>query len=253
MEISKEGLDDWQGLRAFTQARIALGSTGYSLRTHQMLAIKKATSLARDAVHSKCDFALFQHVLASKGHAVVELQSQATHRETYLLRPDLGRALDSGSIAKLSALSKPDEKHDLSIVIADGLSASAVQQNGLPFLTLFFDAIGKRYSLSPISLVVNGRVAIADQIGAAWGAKATIVLIGERPGLTASESLGIYYTFGPQIGNTDEKRNCISNIRPKGLGYEAAVAILVNLIENSFLKGLSGVGLKDELGPTLSH
>jgi ethanolamine ammonia-lyase small subunit len=243
--------DPWQGLRRFTAARIALGSTGVSQRTNAQLDFQLAHARARDAVHQELDTAsLAQALAAAWAQAVppVVLHSAAESRNVYLQRPDLGRRLDAPSRAHLSGRRK-DSPHDLAIVAADGLSALAIMQNAPPFLQALQARLAKEpWTLAPLAIVEQGRVAVGDEIGELLGAKLVAVLIGERPGLSSPDSMGVYMTWAPRVGLTDERRNCISNVRPAGLGYEEAAAKLHYLLGEAHQRQLSGVGLKDETG-----
>lgn len=237
----------WQALRRFTAARIALGRAGTSLPTDAHLAFQLAHARARDAVHRPFDAAAVAAALDTLGLATVHLHSAAGDRRTYLQRPDLGRRLDPASRAQLHAL---QTSCDLAFVVADGLSALAVHEHAAVLIA----ATGARlaplgWQLAPVALVHHGRVAIGDEIGELLGAGLVAVLIGERPGLSSPDSLGVYLTGSPRVGLTDASRNCISNIRPAGLAIEAAADKLVYLLTQARVRGLTGVGLKDESDP----
>ncbi|HEX3024800.1 MAG TPA: ethanolamine ammonia-lyase subunit EutC [Chitinophagaceae bacterium] len=244
---SGTGPDKWQSLKAFTQARIALGRTGISIPVKETLQFKLAHAHARDAVYTqlKTD-AIISSLQASKlSHFL--LHSMATNRNIYLQRPDLGRRLNKASALQLSSSSPYHST--TAIVIADGLSAAAVQQHALPVLQLLIDKLNiANISFAPVCIVEQGRVAVADEIAVLLNARVSIILIGERPGLTAANSMGAYITYSPQIGLTDESRNCISNIRPEGLDYETAVEKIFYLISEALRLQLSGVALKDYTG-----
>jgi ethanolamine ammonia-lyase small subunit len=179
-------------------------------------------------------------------------QSAAHDRLEYLRRPDLGRRLSDASRAELSALKALcPQAFDLSIVIADGLSSRAIATNAAPFLREFLPLVSA-WRLSPLIILTQGRVAVADEVGSLLGARAVAILIGERPGLSSPDSMGIYLTWAPQPGITkDDRRNCISNVRPAGMGYPQAASKLAYLLEKASSLGLSGVGLKDDQGSTL--
>lgn len=232
----------WAALRALTPARIALGRAGVSQPTAPHLAFQMAHARARKAVGLALDTGALQQGLAALGHPAMVLHSAADSRAAYLQRPDLGRRLGAASHQVLADAPKG---HDLAIVIADGLSATAIAQNALPFLEVLLPALDG-WRLAPLSIVTQGRVAIGDEIGAHLGAAMVAVLIGERPGLSSPDSLGLYLTHGPRPGLTDEARNCISNVRPAGLGYPEAAHKLVFLMTEARRRGLSGVDLKDE-------
>jgi ethanolamine ammonia-lyase small subunit len=239
-------------LRQFTSGRIALGRTGISLPTTPQLEFQLAHARARDAVHHELDAeTLQQAVMAQQSveHCVV-VESSAGNRATYLQRPDLGRRLSSGSRQQLQLLASQSKQVgacDLAFVIADGLSALAVETNAVPFLKAVLERLAQDgLSLAPVTIVRQGRVAVGDEVGELLGAKLLVVLIGERPGLSSPDSMGLYMTWGPRVGLTDESRNCISNIRPAGLSYEEASYKLHYLVSEALRREVTGVQLKDE-------
>ncbi|QAY91417.1 ethanolamine ammonia-lyase [Pseudomonas sp. ACM7] len=235
-------------LRRLTPARIALGKTGTSMPTSAQLDFQYAHAQARDAVHLPFDHAGLSSQLAERGRASLLLHSAATDRNSYLQRPDLGRKLSDESAQTLRdyALANPGGV-DLVIVVADGLSALAVHRHTLPFLARMEDQImNDGWSVSPVILVEQGRVAVADEIGELLGAKMVVILIGERPGLSSPDSLGLYFTYNPKVGLTDAYRNCISNVRLEGLSYGMAAHRLLYLMREACRRQLSGVNLKDE-------
>ncbi|KJZ42773.1 ethanolamine ammonia-lyase [Pseudomonas fluorescens] len=235
-------------LRRLTPARIALGRTGTSMPTSAQLDFQYAHAQARDAVHLPFDHAGLSSQLAERGRASLLLHSAATDRNSYLQRPDLGRKLSDESAQTLReyALANPGGV-DLAIVVADGLSALAVHRHTLPFLARMEDQIvSDGWSVSPVILVEQGRVAVADEIGELLGAKMVVILIGERPGLSSPDSLGLYFTYNPKVGLTDAYRNCISNVRLEGLSYGMAAHRLLYLMREACRRQLSGVNLKDE-------
>jgi ethanolamine ammonia-lyase small subunit len=235
-------------LRRLTPARIALGRTGTSMPTSAQLDFQYAHAQARDAVHLPFDSAGLSSQLAERGRASLLLHSAATDRNSYLQRPDLGRKLSDESAQTLRdyALANPGGV-DLAIVVADGLSALAVHRHTLPFLARMEDQIvNDGWSVSPVILVEQGRVAVADEIGELLGAKMVVILIGERPGLSSPDSLGLYFTYNPKVGLTDAYRNCISNVRLEGLSYGMAAHRLLYLMREACRRQLSGVNLKDE-------
>lgn len=238
----------WAKLRQFTPARIALGHAGTSLPTAPHLDFQFAHARARDAVHHKLDMERLASALEEKGHQVMGLSSAAADRHIYLQRPDLGRRLDRESAQRLEIVRGDDDKDfDLAIVIADGLSAFAIEENAVPFLDALIPELKvEELKLAPVFLVKEGRVAIADEIGERTGAAATVILIGERPGLSSPDSLGLYFTFNPKVGNTDAYRNCISNVRREGMSYAEAVRRLMFLVREARRRKESGVMLKDE-------
>ncbi len=238
----------WQELRRLTPARIALGRTGTSLPTRAQLDFQYAHAQARDAVHLPFDHAALRSQLTERGHDSVLLHSAAIDRNSYLQRPDLGRKLsvESAQVLRDYASTHPDGV-DLVIVVADGLSALAVHRHTLPFLARLEEQIrAQNWSVAPVVLVEQGRVAVADEIGELLGAKMTVILIGERPGLSSPDSLGLYFTYNPKVGLTDAYRNCISNVRLEGLSYGMAAHRLLYLMREACRRQLSGVNLKDE-------
>lgn len=244
------GAAPWQRLRQFTDARIALGAAGISQPTGAQLAFQLAHAQARDAVHLPLDTdALLPALQAAWPQAspALVLHSAAANRNVYLQRPDLGRRLDAASRALLAGIDNDNRPCDLAIVVADGLSSHAIAQNAAPFLTaLRLELAAEAWTLAPLTIVQQGRVAVGDEVGAMLEANIVVVLIGERPGLSAPDSMGIYLTWAPRVGLTDERRNCISNVRPAGLGYAQAAARLHYLLGQAQLRQLSGVALKDE-------
>ncbi len=235
--------DPWTGLAATTPARLALGRSGSSLPTREVLKLGLAHAQARDAVHATVNADALAAGIAALGQTGLTLESAAPDRATYLRRPDFGRRLSARSRTVLSA-SAPGQV-DLALVVADGLSAAAVDLNALPLLQALLPRLAGR-SLAPIVLAHQGRVALGDEIGALLRARMVVMLIGERPGLSAADSLGAYLTFAPAIGLTDARRNCVSNIRSAGLGPEAAAAKIAWLIDRAFALSLTGVALKDD-------
>ena len=238
----------WLELRRLTPARIALGRTGTSLPTSAQLDFQFAHAQARDAVHLPFDHAGLSAQLRERGRDSLLLHSAATDRNSYLQRPDLGRKLNDTSAQSLRdyASAHPGGV-DLAIVVADGLSALAVHRHTLPFLTRLEEQMSADgWSLAPVVLVEQGRVAIGDEIGQLLGAKMVVMLIGERPGLSSPDSLGLYFTYNPKVGLTDAYRNCISNVRLEGLSYGMAAHRLLYLMREACRRQLSGVNLKDE-------
>lgn len=244
METPEQLSDLWKPLRSFTQARIALGRKGVSMPLEQVLAFKMAHAAARDAVFEQADWNSLQQALNEIGWESVRFHSKAKDRKEYLLDPEKGRSIETN---KVFSVEPEYGKYDISIIVADGLSARAVNSHAIKLLTALKPTLESlHYSLAPISLVHLGRVAISDEIGLLWSSKLVLILIGERPGLSSPDSLGVYLTYGPKIGNTDEKRNCISNIRPAGLSYDEAVSKIHFLISESMKNGWSGVELKEQ-------
>jgi ethanolamine ammonia-lyase small subunit len=244
----------WQMLRQHTDARIALGRAGVSQPTAPQLVFQAAHAQARDAVHLPLDVAVMRDALLALGLGVFELHSAATSRHVYLQRPDLGRRLGDASQATLRtwASSQPapaeDGRHvDLVIAVADGLSALAVHRQAVPLLAALLPLLqAEAFSLAPLVLVSQGRVAVGDEIGQCLGARLVLMLLGERPGLSSPDSLGAYLTWAPSVGLTDAARNCVSNIRPAGLPPPQAAQRLTWLLREARAREVSGVALKDE-------
>jgi ethanolamine ammonia-lyase small subunit len=234
----------WARLRRHTPARIGLKRAGAGLATREHLSFQLAHARARDAVHDPLDAAPLLDGLRERGLDALHLASAAGERRTYLVRPDLGRRLDEASRDRLDSCARG---HDLVLVLADGLSARAVQRHALPLIDAALPELRRQaWRLGPVIVVEQGRVAIGDEIGAALDAALVAVLIGERPGLTAPNSLGVYLTWAPAIGRQDAERNCLSNIRPEGMGYAEAASKLVYLLAEARRRRLTGVALKDE-------
>jgi len=222
-------------LRSFTPARVGLGRTGHSLTTTELLRFQLDHARARDAVLQPLD-------PRSLGIEHVLLRTAAKDRAMYLRRPDLGRVLSPDSQALLKT-----GDYDAAIVIADGLSAPAVHHHAAPLLESLMPALAEeQWRLAPLTVVLQGRVAIGDEIGYLLGAQEVVVLIGERPGLTSPDSLGIYLTWSPHPGRTDAERNCISNVQPEGTSYAAAAYKLHAMMREARARKLSGIGLKED-------
>jgi len=242
----------WHELRRYTHARIALGRAGNSLPTEEVLRLGLAHAQARDALHLPLNVdALTAELLAdssTSGLQVLRAHSMARDRAHYLLRPDHGRQLADASRQKL--VRHAAGPHGLVLVIADGLSPLAVQRHAPPLLRALLPRLDG-WKCGPVVVVEQGRVAIGDPIAELFDAEAVVVLIGERPGLSSPDSLGIYLTYAPRPGRTDAERNCISNIRPQGLPFDEAARRLAWLLNASRQQKQSGVGLKDESGPGL--
>lgn len=236
--------DPWSALRKLTAARIALGNTGGVIPLKEVLALKMAHAHARDAVYASLDEPGLLRELSLLNLPVILASSQAKSREHYLLDPGSGRKLTPESVVNIKGSVTPG---GVALIISDGLSATAVNSHAIPLLNelipLMNDA-GRK--INSICLVREGRVAISDEIGAHCKADMTVMLIGERPGLTAADSLGLYLTFNAKPGLTDESRNCISNIHTAGLSYTTAAKKVMYLINESFRLGLSGVALKEQ-------
>ena len=243
--------DLWHPLKAFTAARIALGRTGTAIPLKEVLEFKLAFAFAKDAVYSALDTEGLEEKLKTFGLPIYTLQSKATTRAEYLKRPDWGRLLDDASIDLLKN-NRQETPYDVAIIIADGLSATAMNKHAFPVVDLLIKALkSMNYTIAPIAIVKQGRVAIGDETGYGLNAQMSVVLIGERPGLTSPDSMGAYLTFNPKPGLTDERRNCVSNIRPEGLSYELATHKILYLIQEALRLQLSGVELKDNAGSGL--
>jgi len=230
----------------YTMARVDLGRAGASVPTRALLDFQLAHAKARDAVHLPLAVNSLVVELKRKGITSTPLTSAAGDRGEYLKRPDLGRRLSEASRERLAVL---HAEYDAAFVIADGLSALAVHRHAVPLLELLLRDLDWR--VAPVAIVEQGRVAIGDEIGELFGARLIVVLIGERPGLSSPDSLGAYLTWQPRPGRTNAERNCVSNIRAEGLGYEAAAHKLLFLMNESRRLKLSGVRLKEDAAPSL--
>jgi ethanolamine ammonia-lyase small subunit len=234
----------WGALRRLTAARIGLQRSGASLATAPLLEFQLAHARARDAVHEPLDAARLAADLAGLGVPVLDVASAVEDRQRYLLRPDLGRRLAGDAAA---ALAPHAGDHDVAFVVADGLSARAVQTHAPPVLAGILPALtAEDWRIAPLVIVRHGRVAVGDGVAAALGAACVAVLIGERPGLSAHDSMGAYLTWQPDPHTTDAERNCISNIRPEGIGYADAAFKLAHLLRAMRARRVSGVQLKDD-------
>ncbi len=231
------GDDGWEALRRATRARVGIGRAGDGLPTRELLAFQMAHAAARDAVHGRVAFEAIAAALADR--PVIRVASAAPDRATYLRRPDLGRRLGEGEAEHL-----PAGPYDVVFVIADGLSSAAVEAHAVPCLEATIARLDG-LTIGPIVLASEARVALGDAIGAAMGARVVAVLIGERPGLSAADSLGAYLTHAPRPGRRDSERNCLSNIHAHGLTPEDAAAKLAWLIREALRLGLTGIDLKE--------
>lgn len=235
----------WQSLRQYTPARIALGRSGHSLPTREMLDFQLAHAQARDAVYTTFDPATLARQLEEKGYQTLQVHSQASDRTAFLKRPDLGRRLTLESVQHL----KEYAAHQTTppgfvFVLGDGLSAEAIHRHAVPVLDLTAQALKTAgWTVGPVVIASQSRVALGDEIGFLLGAEQVAILIGERPGLSTADSLGIYLTYKPYVGRLESERNCISNVRPEGMVYEAASSALVDLINRAHLFKYSGVRL----------
>ncbi|APZ42104.1 ethanolamine ammonia-lyase subunit EutC [Acidihalobacter ferrooxydans] len=237
--------DPWVTLRRFTGARIALGRVGGSQPTQAVLDFRLAHAQARDAVHLALDMDALRERLATFELPVEQVSSQAADRAIYLQRPDLGRTLSETSHAHLTGLDVAG--CDIAFVLADGLSALAVERHAVPLLAAVLPRLqAQGWKIGPLVLAEQARVALGDEVGHALTAELVVMLIGERPGLSSPDSLGIYLTYRPRPGRMDSERNCISNVRPEGLSYPAAAHTLLYLLTEARNRKLTGVGLKDD-------
>jgi len=236
--------DPWHHLKPHTAARIALGRTGVSLPTQEILDFGLAHAMARDAVHLPLDVSVLCAELKQNGFETITVESATNSRQTYLLRPDLGRRLSTRSEAELAAY--PQKSFDLVILVGDGLSSMAIKNHALPMLQALRGQIPKDWKVSPIVIASQARVALSDEVGSLLQAKLVLMLVGERPGLSSPDSLGMYLTYAPKPGKADSERNCISNVRPEGLQYQAAAYKAIWLAREALRTQCTGVGLKDE-------
>ena len=238
--------DSWHTLRRFTSARIGLGRAGGSIPTRELLEFQLAHAQARDAVHRSLDIGAFSETLRARQIDSLALASAAGDRHTFIHRPDLGRILDEKSKRLLQARASA-QSWDVVFVIADGLSALAVERHALPVIEMTRAHLTREgLRIAPYCLVSQGRVAIGDEIGALLPAQLSVVLIGERPGLSSPDSLGAYLTWNPLPGRSNAERNCVSNIRPEGLNYAAAAFKLLHLMRQARARKLSGIALKED-------
>jgi ethanolamine ammonia-lyase small subunit len=233
-------------LRALTSARVGLGRTGVSQQTRDLLAFQAAHAQARDAVYARLDAAAMAAAIREiTGSEALRLHSAAVDRVTYLQRPDFGRMLDDPSREALTVfVADHHEPRDLAIVVADGLSALAVERHAAALIKALSQRIAD-WNIALVCVVEQGRVGIGDEIGELLSAECCLVLIGERPGLSSPDSLGAYITWQPRMGRTDADRNCVSNIRGEGLGYEQGAAQIAYYLTEARRRQLTGVALKD--------
>lgn len=238
--------DAWQFLQTYTPARIARGRAGHSIPTSELLKFQADHAQARDAVYSELAIQnITKNLVEAFDSQVLILKSEINNRPQYLQRPDLGRTLSQKSRDELKEGNWLDS--DICFVVADGLSAQAINQHALPFLKNLLPRLqAMKWEIAPICIAEQGRVAIADEIGFLLKSEIVVILIGERPGLTSPDSMGAYITFRPFVGMTDESRNCVSNIRPEGMNFQMATDKILYILTEIKSKKLSGVNLKDE-------
>lgn len=240
--------DPWLQLKDLTPARIALGRAGGSLPTRELLDFQRAHAQARDAVQQPFNPSVLADAISDLGLPAVVVSSAASDRKTYLTRPDLGRCLAPESRSQLVAQASAG---DIAIIVSDGLSAPAAERQALPLLKALLPLLrGETWAIAPVVVATHARVAIEDEIGRLLGAKAAVILLGERPGLSSPDSLGAYLVYDPRPGRTDADRNCISNIRADGLTPAAAASSIHYLLKESLRRRVSGIALKD-LRPAL--
>lgn len=239
--------DAWARLRGLTPARIALGRAGISLPTAAHLDFQQAHAQARDAVHRPLDSEATCAALSGLGLNVLQASSLAPDRAAYLQRPDWGRRLDDTAAQALDGVGGVAPPSDLCLVVADGLSSLAIERQAVPLLAALLPRL-QGWRLAPAVVVQQGRVAIGDEIGHRLGAACVLVLIGERPGLSSPDSLGLYLTWAPRPGRHDAERNCISNVRPEGLPHDEAAHRAAWLLHTARARQCSGIALKDESG-----
>jgi len=249
----KPRLDEWNFLKEFTHARVAMGRAGNAVPTQSWLAFKTAHARARESVWKEIDFQQLEDEIRSHGLASRQVQSQCKSKKEFLLEPDKGRRLCEESRNALQKSISGKDIYDCILLLGDGLSAEALHKNGIPFLTEFVE-VQKRSGLKwgPLILARYARVALGDELAVLLKSKSIMTLIGERPGLASSESLSLYYTYQVGSQTTDADRNCISNIHSEGLSPRGAAQMAFYLLEQSFKKKLSGVNLKVEYPSSFS-
>jgi ethanolamine ammonia-lyase small subunit len=240
------GGDSWTHLRRFTPARIALGRAGGSRRTAELLDFRLAHARARDAVIEEFHPGAVVEALERMGFASLSLSTGAGDRQSYLLRPDLGRTLAPESRKSLENGRFGWGARDVAVIVSDGLSALAAERHASAVLGRLLPLLGSAgWTIFPVFVAPFARVKLQDEVGATVGARHSLMLLGERPGLGSPDSLGAYFTFRPHPDRTDADRNCVSNIRPEGLAPGAAAAKLAHLLLESARLAVSGVALKD--------
>lgn len=243
-------MDFWEQLKEHTQARIGLHRIGHAISTSDLLAYQMDHALARDAVHETWNVAHFEKALKALGEKPLRAETKVSIREQYLKFPTLGRVLNSASRTKLTNYHRR-HRVDIVFIITDGLSTRAIDTHAIPFWKALKPQLISRMGDLKIALVLApyGRVALSDDIGKVLGAKMSVILVGERPGLSSVNSLGIYLTYAPKLKNSDAQRNCISNVHPpEGLSYGEAVEKLLFLMSESLRLKCSGVAIKEQVG-----
>jgi ethanolamine ammonia-lyase small subunit len=240
--------DPLLALRRFTPARIGLGRVGHGLPLRAHLAFQAAHARARDAVRATLDADALAAAVAAGGWPVLGVRSAAADKPTYLRRPDLGRVLAAASKA---ALSEPMVAPDVVIVLGDGLSSAAIARHAVPVLEALWPRL-QGLRLAPVIVATGARVALADQIGELMQARVAVMMIGERPGLSVTRSLGLYLTYAPRVGRLDSERNCISNVHEDGLSAATAALQASELIRSMLAQHASGVALSPQRAVALS-
>jgi ethanolamine ammonia-lyase small subunit len=238
----------WEIWRSATPARLALGRAGSGMPTDETLRFGWAHAQARDAVHAPLDVPALVAELQASGWPALAVHSRAADRAEYLRRPDFGRRLDDASRRALEETAAVQPAGGFCCVVGDGLSALAVARHAVPLLRALRPLLPADLPPLPVVVAQQARVALSDEVGEVFGASIAVMLIGERPGLSSPDSLGIYLTHAPRVGRTDAERNCISNVRPEGLPPTAAAARLAWLVREALARGLTGVALKDDSG-----
>jgi len=241
--------DPWRDWRRATPARLALGRVGTGMPTDETLRFGWAHAMARDAIHASLDVDALAARLEAQGWAVERVRSRAADRATYLRRPDLGRRLDADDAQRLrerAGSAGTGTAAEVCIVIGDGLSSLAVERQAVPLLAALRPHLLPDTLRAPVVIATQARVALADEVGEAFGATLSVMLVGERPGLSSPDSLGVYLTHTPRRGRHDAERYCISNVRPEGLAHDVAAFKLAWLMREALRRGATGIALKDE-------
>jgi ethanolamine ammonia-lyase small subunit len=245
--------DPWVALKTLTAARIALGRAGGSQRTQSVLDFRHAHARARDAVHAHFDLATLEAQFQQQQLPTQRLSTAVSDRPTFLMRPDLGRQLSPSTRDTLEQLAREWGQRDLAILVSDGHSAQAAERHAIETVACLHAHLSAAgWTIYPILLIPYGRVKLQDEIGVLLRARHTLMLLGERPGLSSPDSLGAYFTYAPNPASTDADRNCVSNIRQDGLPPATAAQKLAQLLQESARLGVSGVSLKDQLAVTLT-
>ena len=247
-DAAEDGKEIWSAMRRYTPARIGIGRTGVSMRTDEILDVGWSHAMARDAIHRPLDYEALANRLKTDGWEVLTLSSRVKDRATYLMRPDLGRRLDEDSAELLREATNEAGEFDVVFVVADGLSTLAVEGYAADLLKAMKAILPSHLRVAPVIVAQQGRVALGDEIAALLGARLVVMLIGERPGLSSRDSLGVYITYAPKVGMMDSQRNCISNIRDEGLKVQPGAEKMLWFIKKALQDQVSGIDLKDESG-----